>query len=333
MRPIALSLLMFGILSGCDMPSAQTQRRLFQFLSVGDRLFAIERGAQYGTEVAVYEYDGSTWTISEFPHRTKSIAAVPNGLAALTSNAELWIRPDGSDRWQLLTRMRDAKSPASFAVVDGRYVIGTLGNVLVIDASGNEVHRLSGSSWCSVYGVNTGDPQKAVIAREPFKLEIVEVAAFEVLPWSDGLPTPPQNSFGSCKVMRHDRGFLAASFDGIYESSSEFGSWRRIVEPITRNDVLGPSITRGMVSLPDGTGRWLLADDSGIHLINADGSHKTVFEDGSRDHSVIFELTPYDEYVYVAFVRMSDGVMGGRLSTHDFTWETLRSEAGRSEAL
>lgn len=294
----------------------------FHFIAENDRLFAIEKGGAYGTEVAVHEFDGSAWARADFPAGTCAIAGTSDGLVALTSDSDLWIRNDSNSAWQLLSQLNGIDYASSLLVVGDRFVLGGR-YLLVVDHQGQQVFRQEGTPTFSLRGIADHIPNTVIIQPGRYDCRLFNIVTMEMEPWYQGLPT---GEYSGChSIIRHGDRYLAATGGGVYERKVDGSSWTKFVEPLPCPESLSAMwVTRGIVSLGDDSGRWLIADNCGLHVMDNDGNRIERIAPGSAQHSLIGNLARHEECFYVSFYRLSSDVMGGRLSIDDFEFETIQ---------
>jgi hypothetical protein len=150
-------------------------------------------------------------------------------------------------------------------------------------------------------------------------------------PWTDGLRPTRIGHSGSGKIRPYGKGFLLDHTDGVFDAPAFRQPWRILTTEFQLTDALDSELCRDLVSYDPASQRWLLASNSGIHLIEGSRVVRTVFTDSAThhengdDHDLILQIVPFREYFFVSFARLKNNAIGVRLE-HDLAhWKTIRN--------
>jgi hypothetical protein len=303
----------------------------YRFVVANDRLFAIEQGSSYGTEQAVYTTDdlGDDWTAIDAPHRTCALAGNGRDIFALTSRGGIWCRRFEANSWTEIKPGTGRSEYLYSIAADSSGRIATTGPdaVTLYDNGGTVLHRFS-SDVASDLFVNAffcGDKDEyLVVESNPFSVFVVDLQAENMQRWNDGFESaPPTGLSGPCRVRPHGDQFLASRHDGVYVASGLLQPWQKLSEEIRHDDYLGGGFCRDLVSHEASTDAWLVAKDSGIHVMKGSSQEETLFDDSEDDHDLILSITPFRKHYFVSFARLRNGCVGARISRDLSSWQAL----------
>lgn len=328
------------VLGGCGwaQPSAITSSR---FLVADGRLYARLSGGAYGTKGPLYATDdaGRTWIDAKAPKATYDLASNGEECVALTTAGEIWSKPARDGMWTLLKRSGSTefgRPDYLYGVVvakDGTLCVLEGEGIRLLDRTGHELKRFparQGSSspldrelysrvWCS-----GPDEREAIVEASPFAVYVVDLPKRTLTRWTDGLSDRrPEGLYGPCRVVRHGDGFLAVNHDGVYIADGLLKPWRELWKPLVDDDDLGTAYCRALCTFDSSNDKWLLADDSGIHLMHRAKKLRTVFMDKVDEHDLILDIIPFEGRYFVSFARLKEGVLGIVLSGDLSHWETI----------
>jgi hypothetical protein len=312
---------------------------MYRFAVANDRLFAIEQGTSYGTERAVYATDdlGDRWTVVDAPRKTCALAGNGTGLFARTSLGGIWRKGLNSNSW---TRVKPETGRSEYLysiAVDSRNRIATAGKDLVTlyNTDGAVLHGFNSDSPTDLF-VNAlfsgEDDEFLIVEANPFKIFVVDLRAGQMQRWDEGFESaPPVGLSGACRIRLHGDRFLASRHDGIYFAAGLLEPWQKLSSEIRHDDYLGGNFCRDLVSHDAETDAWLVAKNSGIHLMKATTQGETVFADVEDDHDLILAITPFRQYYFVSFARLSNDCVGVRISEDLSRWQSLYLSEKSSE--
>jgi hypothetical protein len=313
----------------------------YRFVAANDRLFAIEMGSGYGTEVAVYVTDdvGDTWRRTDFPAKTLSIAGNGVELFALTSDGMVWCQSQDERPWTLVTSLDGDHQYSLLADKQGRFLVSGI-NRLTWHAEDGEVLREFEVD--RINGVNvlfgdaqfiSKDEQRVVVEANPDSVFVVELQEGTLSAWSDGLPEVPTNVGGIGHVRPFGSRFLLGRGDGVFQAASLGEPWRLLTSEFRITDALDTELCRDLIVYDPQDQQWLIATNAGIHLMEGKRILRTVFRDTTTnhatadDHGLIMQIVPFRGYFFVSFVRLKNNAMGVRLNHSLDDWQTMRNTA------
>ena len=312
---------------------------MYRFVVANDRLFAIEQGTSYGTERAVYATDdlGEHWTAIDAPRKTCALAGNGTGIFALTSRGGIWRKGLNSNSWGQI-KPETGRSEYLYSIaVDSGERIATTGKdaVTLYDTGGTVLHRFSSDTptdlFVNAFFCGEGD-EFLVVEANPFKIFVVDLQAGQMRRWNEGLESgPPTGLSGSCRVRPHGDRFLASRYDGIYLAAGLLEPWQKLSGEIRHDDYLGGNFCRDLVSHDAQADAWLVAKNTGIHLMTASTEGETVFADAEDDHDLILAMAPFQQHYFVSFARLRDGCVGVRISEDLSNWQPLYLSEKSSE--
>ena len=332
---------LLAVVAGCNW-STTPQKKMGRFFVTGGRLYVLLGNGSYGSEGDVYTTDdsGRTWTKADVPQSTCDLASNAQERFALTSKGEIWWKGAGEEAWTALKRGQSTmfgKQEYLYSILaakDGTLCVATNEDLRIMDRNGKLLTRLPSPKWstapmdrelfCRVLFASD-DEREVILETDPFSLYVVDLAKPKLQPWTDGIEGErPDGMYGACKVIRHGDGFLMSCHDGVYMADGVLKPWRRVSSKrTTPDDYLRQEYCRAFCSFDASKEQWLMADGSGIHLMEGGRKLRTVFEDKADDHDLIVDITPHDGKYFVSFARLKPGVLGVALSGDLSRCETL----------
>ncbi len=273
------------VLAGCGWshPGAPTTSR---FLVADGRLYGLLGGGAYGTKGPLYTTDdaGRTWIDAKAPRATYDLTSNGQESFALTTAGEIWSKPDRDGKWALLKRY----VPTEFgqpehlysvaAAKDGTLCVLAREGVRLLDRTGHELVRLPARQESSspldrelYHRVRFAGPdeREAIVEASPFAVYVLGLPKRTLTRWTEGMSeSRPEGLYGPCLVVRHGDGFLAANHDGVYVADGLLKPWHSLWKPLVGDDDLRTADCRALCTFDASNDQWLMADDSGIHLMH-----------------------------------------------------------------
>lgn len=307
----------------------------------GGRMYALLSGGSYGSEGPIYttEDSGRTWAKTNYPTATCDLTADGSSLFSLTSNGEIWTKPTGDDRWNVLKR-RSAASLGQreylygiLASTEGTLCVTAATELWLLDRNGNFLERLQSQKTSSTplgrelfvrAWFASDDEKKIIVEANPYAVYVLDLPERTLTRWSEGVEIRhPDGMTGPARVIRHGDGFLMSTYDGVYEADGLQEPWHRVSKPMASNDGGAQMHCRAFCSFDPSSGQWLMADGVGIHVMQRGEKLRTVFTDGPDEHDLILDITPYDGRYFVSFARLKKDALGVVLAGDLSQWETL----------
>lgn len=296
----------------------------YRFVVANDRLFAIEEEPSYGTERQCFVTDdlGDHWNLFAAPDKTRALTGNGSDLFALTSRGGIWCRRLGSDSWSQikLDSRRDEYTYSIAADSTGKLVTAGAHAVTLYQDDGTLLHRYgSDSSTPLFFNAFFAGPNEeyVVVEANPYSALVIDLQTQEMIPWKAGFdPKIPAGLTGLCHVRTHGEQFLASRHDGIYLASGVLEPWHKLSNEIRHEGYLGGNFCRDLISHDAHTDQWLVARNSGVHLMQGASEHLTVLTDAHDDHDdhdLILAIVPFRQYYFVSFSRLKNGCIGLRI--------------------
>lgn len=321
-------ILLFSLSAGCtsNLPSTATPLS-YRFVVANAQLFAIANRHAYGTEqgVLVSADLGGSWLPFSAPDKTRNLCGDGNTLFALTSKGEVWRKPaSGSDWTRFWSSHGSYRRTYDIDIGPaGQLFITACDAIVVVNDQGKVTHEYSTSGDEFFVRSSIVGDQHLIIECNPFAIAVLDTEQHRVIPWNDGFSTLLDDGLtGPCRVRRHGTRFLASRADGVYVADRILQPWNMLTDEF-RLEGLNSEFCRDLASLDADHDRWLIATDSGIHIMNGSVRGRTVFEDTDDDHNLILTMTEFKNSFFISFARLRNA-MGVRLPKDLSQWQTTR---------
>ncbi len=311
----------------------------WRFLVANDRLYAIGSGSSYGTEGPIYTTDdfGHTWTRLEAPKATCDLAGDGRVLYALTSTGDLWTKAPSDKAWSRLRRSSGNGYLYSVLVSRaGTICLAGSEEIVLLDSRGNLIERFPAPRGSSADPLSrtlfvraffaTSDEEHIVIEANPFAVFVLDLTNRTLAGWTEEMNSEREDGLhGACRVAHHGNRFLMSSHDGIYVAEGLLKPWRKLLSMGgAYEELLRGNFCRAFSSIDASTDRWLMADGTGIYVMQGQKQGRRVWAEEEGDCHLVLDIIQYRGRYFVSFARLASDAIGIVLQADLSGVQTLR---------